>query len=125
MPPFHLDERLDTTSRYTAYATLATLPLVSEEIKVKPMFTLAAMYAEAALLSFGIKDLIKAAVGRARPYTRYDETPAELISDIDAHMSFPSGHATMAFMTAAFSTFSVSSCRFFIAVPTRTRSTSR
>ena len=64
--------------------------------------TYAVMYAEAFLLTGGIKDLIKAGYSRWRPYT-YESgfNPAD---DDDYQDSFPSGHTAYAFLGAGFLT---------------------
>lgn len=64
--------------------------------------TYAAMYAEAFLLTAGIKDLLKAGVSRWRPYTY--ESGFDPADDDDYHNSFPSGHTAYAFLGASFLT---------------------
>jgi membrane-associated phospholipid phosphatase len=45
---------------------------------------------------------MKAALPRYRPYMYQGSPPAEYLSDPDRYASFPSGHATMAFASAAY-----------------------
>lgn len=64
--------------------------------------TLGVMYAETLLLANGCKELGKFAVNRARPYMYFDGYPLEKVEDGDWEKSWPSGHTTFAFASAAF-----------------------
>lgn len=68
-------------------------------------FTIAAMYAETALIANGIKDLTKLIVDRPRPYMYFDGYPQKEVDERDWCKSFPSGHTTMAFTAATFNTY--------------------
>lgn len=63
------------------------------------LLTYGTMYGEALLLTLGIKDILKTAISRWRPYT-YDNWDKE--GDDDYYNSFPSGHTALAFMGATF-----------------------
>lgn len=73
--------------------------------------TIGTMYLEAFLFSYGIKDLIKAVVNRARPYMYYEGYPEKKVADGDWCKSFPSGHTTNAFLGAGFTSFVF--CKYF------------
>ena len=73
-------------------------PLCLLSTKQNEWATLGVMYAETLMLSFGLKELGKLTVSRARPYMYYDDFPDES----DWQNSFPSGHTTMAFTSATF-----------------------
>lgn len=60
------------------------------------------IYGETLLIANGIKEWIKIAVNRPRPYMYYDGYPEDKVDDGDWNCSFPSGHSTMAFTSAAF-----------------------
>jgi len=64
------------------------------------------MYAETMLLSQGIKESIKLAVYRPRPYMYFDGWPEkDVLKEHDWANSFLSGHSTMSFSAAAFTSF--------------------
>ena len=67
----------------------------------------ATMYAESLLIANGIKELAKLAVNRPRPYMYYDRRsyPKEDVDEGDWANSFPSGHSTMAFVGAGFTSY--------------------
>jgi undecaprenyl-diphosphatase len=60
------------------------------------------MYAEAFMLTYGTKDILKKIINRNRPYTYFGTIPSGL--EDDYHNSFPSGHTSLAFMSAGFLT---------------------
>lgn len=62
----------------------------------------AVMYIETLLIANGIKELLKNGVSRIRPYMYADDPPSDDVDDGDYKRSFPSGHSTMAFSSAAF-----------------------
>lgn len=66
------------------------------------VITGAVMYAEALLISHSVKELTKDLVVRWRPYCYYDDTRSSLLKDDDSGKSFISGHAAVAFTSAAF-----------------------
>lgn len=65
----------------------------------------ALMYAESVLWANGFKELVKNLVHRERPYMYFKNPPQEKIDDGDFVRSFPSGHATMAFNGAVFTSY--------------------
>ena len=73
----------------------------------KEWVTAGVMYAETLLIANGIKELTKLAVTRNRPYMYYDPSdyPEEDLKDGDFANSFPSGHSTMSFAAASFTTY--------------------
>lgn len=75
--------------------------------------TIAVMYAETLLISNGIKELTKLCVNRARPYMYFDPStyPEKDVKDGDFLNSFPSGHSTMTFAAATFTTYVF--CKYF------------
>lgn len=68
-------------------------------------FTIGAMYAESVMLAYGAKEFAKAFVYRARPYTYFNGLPANKIASGDWNNSFFSGHTTMAFNAATFTSY--------------------
>lgn len=64
--------------------------------------TIGTMYAETFLWAYGLKELGKFAVNRARPYMYFEGYPQESIEDYDWANSFPSGHTTLSFAGASF-----------------------
>ncbi len=72
--------------------------------------TIGTMYAETLLLANGIKEWTKLLVYRARPYMYFDGFPQDKVDDGDWNCSFPSGHTTLAFAGAAFTTMVFCQC---------------
>ena len=93
-------------------ATLAA-PIVLAKTQNEDLLTCGVMYAETLLIANGIKELTKLAVNRTRPYMYYDSDtfPEKDIDDGDWANSFPSGHSTMAFSAATFTSYTF--CKYF------------
>lgn len=72
--------------------------------------TIGTMYAETLLIANGIKEWTKLLVYRARPYMYFDDYPQDKLEDGDWNCSFPSGHTTLAFAGAAFTTMVFCQC---------------
>ena len=72
--------------------------------------TIGTMYAETLLIANGIKEWTKLLVYRARPYMYFDDYPQNKLEDGDWNCSFPSGHTTLAFAGAAFTTMVFCQC---------------
>ena len=62
-------------------------------------------YAETMVLAFGAKELAKLCVDRARPYMYFDGAPESEIAKGDHLNSFFSGHTTLSFAAAGFTTY--------------------
>ncbi len=62
-------------------------------------------YAETIAFAYGAKELAKLCVSRPRPYMYFDNAPQNKINDGDWDDSFFSGHATLSFAAAGFTTF--------------------
>lgn len=67
--------------------------------------TIAGMYAETMLFAFGFKEFAKAIFDRPRPYMYFDNFPYEEVGSGDWNASFFSGHTTLAFAAATFTTY--------------------
>ena len=63
------------------------------------------MYAETMLFAYGFKELAKAVFDRPRPYMYFDDFPIEEIQKGDWNSSFFSGHTTLSFAAATFTTY--------------------
>ena len=109
-------KKLDTTGDIFLLTALAS-PVLFAAAPKNEWFTIAAMYAETALIANGIKDLTKLIVDRPRPYMYFEGYPQKEIEERDWCKSFPSGHTTMAFTSAAFNTYVFS--RYFPDSPWR------
>ena len=99
---FSYKKPLDMISDYGVYALLA-LPFISLAGQIKDgeaWLTYGVMYAQAFLLTFGTKDILKKAVIRYRPYMYFGCMPAG--KGDDYHNSFPSGSTALAFLSAGF-----------------------
>lgn len=106
------NENLDTLSDLLVAATMAT-PGVLIFTDRQEWATEIVMYAETLLIANGTKEMIKLCVNRARPYMYYNaaDYPEKDIKDGDWANSFLSGHTTMAFASATFTTYTFS--RYF------------
>lgn len=72
--------------------------------------TVGTMYLETMLLANGIKEWMKLLIYRARPYMYFEGYPQDKLDDGDWNCSFPSGHTTLAFAGAAFTTMVFCQC---------------
>lgn len=66
---------------------------------------LGAMYAETMIFAWGFKELGKLCVNRSRPYMYFDERPQDEIEKGDWAASFFSGHTTLAFAAATYTSY--------------------
>jgi membrane-associated phospholipid phosphatase len=99
---FSYNKPLDITSDYGVYALL-TLPVISLAGQIwnpRALLTYTIMYAEAFLLTFGTKELLKNAIIRYRPYMYNGGIPDG--KEDDYYNSFPSGSTALAFLSAGF-----------------------
>lgn len=96
----------DDAADFLLVATMAT-PAVLAMTDKEEWLTCATMYAETLLIANGVKELIKLAVNRPRPYMYYDTEsfPKDDIEEGDWANSFPSGHTTIAFASATFASY--------------------
>ena len=99
---FSYHKPLDVVSDYGVYALLAlpVLSLTGNYTEKEAWLTYGIMYAEAFLLTFGTKDLLKNAIVRYRPYVYDGGIPAG--QENDYYNSFPSGSTALAFLSAGF-----------------------
>lgn len=93
------------------------IPLAFTQYGRNELFTVGVMYAEAALLEEMFKEIIKTSVSRTRPYSYFDGAPEKAIESGDWSRSFPSGHTSLSFMGAAFT--SIVFCSYFPDSPWR------
>ena len=98
-----------TTARDVSNALV--LPLMAAPLGLaivtpgsRQSWTVAAMYAEVLLLGNGLGELLNGVANRTRPfvYNRDPNIPVEDRLEVDARLSFPSGHTTNAFAAAVF-----------------------
>lgn len=96
--PLHL-----TATGLEAAAIL--LPAILMTTSKNNWFTIGTMYAETVLLAYGTKELGKVLINRARPYMYFDGYPEKDIESGDWLCSTPSGHTTMSFAGATFTSY--------------------
>ena len=99
------NQNLDGATDYMVASTIIALPFLLDNFDIKSTTTIGVMFLEAAFLTYGTKDILKGFISRPRPYNFIDQTPSLLLEDNDRYLSFPSGHTSIAFMNAAFSTY--------------------
>ncbi|WP_052299747.1 phosphatase PAP2 family protein [Treponema primitia] len=99
---FKYNKNLDTISTWAAYGTLVIpgLSLLGNIKDYNAWLSYGTMYAEAFLLTYGTKDILKTAIARNRPYTYFGGIPKG--EEEDYYNSFPSGHTSFAFLGATF-----------------------
>lgn len=68
-------------------------------------FTIGTMFAETFVWAYGLKDFGKFIVNRARPYMYFENYPKDAIESYDWANSFPSGHTTLSFAGASFTSY--------------------
>lgn len=95
------NEPLDIVATVTEAISLAS-PLIMLTVPNNEYLALGVMYAETLMYAYGLKEWGKFLVNRPRPYSYYDDVPQKFIDNGDWNDSFPSGHATFAFASAAF-----------------------
>lgn len=83
----------------------AITPLVFLSVSTTEWTTIAGMYAETMLFAYGFKELAKAVFDRPRPYMYFDDFPIEEVQKGDWNSSFFSGHTTLSFAAATFTTY--------------------
>ena len=97
-------------------ALAAPVTLISTD--KEEWFTNAVMYVETLLIANGLKEMMKLAVNRPRPYMYSDrDLPQDEIKNGDWAKSLPSGHTTFAFASAGFLSYTF--CRYFRNSPWR------
>ena len=98
---------VDITSDAFMYLSVLT-PLSLLTTNKSEYLTWSVMYFEAATLALGVKDLLKYAVYKERPYMYFDDKPQKEIDENNYYCSFPSGHTTLAFLGATFTSYTFS-----------------
>ena len=83
----------------------AITPLVFLSVPTTEWTTIAGMYAETMLFAYGVKEFAKAVFDRPRPYMYFDDFPIEEVQKGDWNSSFFSGHTTLSFAAATFTTY--------------------
>lgn len=106
LTPFELSSGFSTASDILTVAALLSPPLllISDITNVNKYLVYGTMYAESFFFTGGIKNLLKFAVMRPRPYAYHPGTNDSLLSEKETLQSFPSGHTAYAFQAAGFIT---------------------
>jgi membrane-associated phospholipid phosphatase len=97
---FEYNENLSLASDVTLAMTMATPGLLVFEAPVSDYLAIGGSYGiTMATAYFGVRTPLKAIIDRPRPYVGETTRPLDTSEDYD---SFPSGHALMAFASAAY-----------------------
>lgn len=99
---FEYNKTLDKTATALDFSLLLTPSIIALGGNSQ-ISTLTVMYAETILSSWAIKEVLKNTIERSRPYMYYDNPPIE--EKDKWNKSFPSGHTTIAFAAASFTSF--------------------
>ena len=97
----HYSKTLDHVGDGVLALTMA-LPALMFTSNNTDWLTVGVMYAETLALAYGMKQWGKLLITRPRPYMYFDDYPQGEVDRGDWHCSFPSGHTTIAFTAAAF-----------------------
>jgi membrane-associated phospholipid phosphatase len=100
---FRYSKDADTVSSVLQFATLSVPLLLSVSAKPDSNISAGVVYAESLALAYGTKNVLKFLFPRARPYNYNGGAPG--VDSSEDEQSFPSGHATMSFTAAAFSSY--------------------
>lgn len=96
----------------TGFEGLSVLsPLCLLATSKSEWLTIGTMYTEALLYSYSIKELAKLLVNRTRPFMYSEDYPLNKVEENDWADSFFSGHATLSFAAATFSSYTF--CNYF------------
>ena len=95
---------LDTTGTVLSGA-VCIAPAILAFAPKNQWLEIGTMYAETMLFAWGLKELGKLCVNRSRPYMYFDGAPQEEIEDGDWAASFFSGHTTLAFAAATYTSY--------------------
>lgn len=101
---------LDTAGTISAVVSFLS-PAVLLAIPVEDYWKIGLSYGETMLLAYGAKELTKHFVDRKRPYMYFDGAPKNKIEEGDWDDSFVSGHTTLSFSAATFTTLVF--CQYF------------
>jgi len=97
---FEYDENLSLASDVTLAMTMATPGMLVFESPASDYLAIGGSYGVTMVGAyFGVRTPLKAIIDRQRPYVGEDSRPDDTSEDYD---SFPSGHALMAFTSAAY-----------------------
>jgi membrane-associated phospholipid phosphatase len=102
---FSYSEQISRAGKVLALVSLGLPAALLLGKDAEEPWPLAVVYLETLCYAFGAKNVLKYLVHRPRPYLysqSYDGTPG---LDWEAFSSFPSGHTTLSFMSATFSTY--------------------
>lgn len=93
--------------------TITTMltPAVMLAAPVQDYWKIGVEYAETAVISFGVNEIVKRCINRPRPYMYFEGAPQSEIEDGDCNNSFYSRHTALAFTGAGFTTFMI--CQYF------------
>lgn len=104
------NKTFDTAGTITAAISFLT-PAALLAAPTQDYWKIGLGYGETMLLAYGAKELIKYFVDRPRPYMYFDGVPQNEIENGDWDDSFVSGHTTLSFAAATFTTFVF--CQYF------------
>ena len=83
----------------------AITPLVFLSVPTTEWTTISGMYAETMIFAYGFKEFAKTIFDRPRPYMYFDSFPSSKVAKGDWNSSFFSGHTTLSFAAATFTTY--------------------
>ena len=101
---------LDYTGTAMTGLTLLT-PAVLFAAPTEDYWKIGLEYAETIAIAYGVKELCKLCVDRARPYMYFDGAPENKIEEGDWNDSFISDHTTLSFAAAGFTSYLF--CQYF------------
>lgn len=97
-------KNLDWAANGTAVAS-CLMPAVLFAAPQSDWLTYGTMYAQTMMLAYGVAEMGKLCTKRTRPYMYFDDYPEDDVAEGDWCNSFPSGHTTIAFAAATFTSY--------------------
>lgn len=94
---------LDDTATILNYISIASPALLAINRNGGDIATLGVMYLETMAGAYASKEILKKVIDRPRPYTYFEGAPENEMEDWND--SFPSGHTTLAFASAGFTSY--------------------
>ena len=98
-------KNLDIAGDVLQVAAMLTPAIVMIAAPKSDFLTIGTMYFESMLWAYSAKEFGKVLANRIRPYMYYSGYPQSEVDSGDWHKSFPSGHTTLAFNAAAFTSY--------------------
>ena len=99
------------TLSYCLVPGIYTIQMFNNNFSEQEGLRFTVIYAETILATQTVKNLLKTAIKRKRPYMYFAGYPEDELDNYDFEFSLPSGHTTNSFMNAAFLSYTF--CKYY------------